>query len=264
MSDSDRTLVIDAGTANFRSGTAGDEQPKITAPTVVARPRVSANLAFELKYYAGHNTDGLGDLRAPIDDGVVQSWDDMEVLWQYCMERFTTPANEACLLVTDSPRSTRADRAKMAEILLETMGLAAMFVSLDCTLALYAYGLTTGVVLSSGETRSYAVPIIEGVALRDAIVSTQIGGRHVTEALGTSLEWFACDRVAMGVLRERVTNARSYLSLLPSQLYSQVCACSLGSRDSTFLLIFAWSCQCIHILAVLYLKLVFQFSQALH
>ena len=47
------------------------------------------------------------------------------------------------------------------QIMFETFNVPALYVANQCTLALYASGRTTGVVLDSGDGSTFAVPIYE-------------------------------------------------------------------------------------------------------
>ena len=71
----------------------------------------------------------------------------------------------------------------MTTLMFETFNVDKLFVVVEETLALYASGRTTGVVLSSGERSGYSVPIYEGYPLPHAIRKMDFGGRNVTQQL---------------------------------------------------------------------------------
>ena len=72
-------------------------------------------------------------------------------------------------------------REKMTQIMFETFHVPAMYVADPGVLSLYASGRTTGVVMGSGDSVSYTMPICEGYALPHAITRLDLAGRDVTD-----------------------------------------------------------------------------------
>ena len=70
----------------------------------------------------------------------------------------------------------------------ETFNTPAMYVENQAILSLYASGRTTGIVLSSGDGVSHAVPIYEGHTFTKGILRQDLAGRDLTDYL-TRLLW---------------------------------------------------------------------------
>ena len=66
-------------------------------------------------------------------------------------------------MLTDKPGIPKYNRERMTEIMFETFGVPAMYVSLQAVLSLYAMGRVTGCVFDCGEGASHIVPIYEGI-----------------------------------------------------------------------------------------------------
>jgi actin-related protein len=117
-------------------------------------------------YYVGNEAQskrGVLKLEYPMKDGVVTNWDDMEKIWHHTFyNELRAKPEEQPVLLTEAPLSAKADREKMTQITFESFNTPAMYVANQAVLSLYAFGLTTGIVLDSGEGVSHAVPVFEG------------------------------------------------------------------------------------------------------
>lgn len=181
-------VVIDNGTGVMKAGFAGEESVKLAFPSYVGRPkhtRVMAGAA-EGDLFVGSKAEGLRGiltLKYPMAHGIVEHWDDMELIWRHIFSEMKVNAEEHPVLLTEAPLNPRKNREKAAEIFFETFSCPALFVSAQAILSLYASGRTTGVVLDCGDGVTHAVPVYEGFALPHAVMRSDIAGRDVTEYL---------------------------------------------------------------------------------
>jgi actin, other eukaryote len=96
MCEDAAALVVDNGSGHIKAGFGGDYTPHCIFPTLVGCPRSGAG---GVGWASGHGREkGLyvGDeawskrsvlaLRAPVERGVVTSWDDMEEVWRHTFE----------------------------------------------------------------------------------------------------------------------------------------------------------------------------------
>jgi actin-related protein len=171
----------------------------------VATPKYKSVMAANQheKHYVGDAAEALrGVLRItyPMEHGVIQDWDGMELIWRHVYSNvLRAESMEHPALLTEPPLNPRRNREKMAEIFFEKFRVPAVFFSIQAVLSLYASGRTTGVVLDSGDGVSHCVPVFEGWALPNAVTRVDVAGRDVTNyflrllrqgghAFGTSAE----------------------------------------------------------------------------
>ena len=152
-------------------------------------------------------------LSHPVQHGAVRDWAELELLWRAALEEASGGAPRASMeaqplllaVPAQTPRGAREDAAQRA---FEALGVPALHLAPSATLALYATGRTTGLVLECGEGVSAATPVYEGFALPHAALRCDYGGGEVTAALagllrraGVALST-AAEREAVRALKE--------------------------------------------------------------
>ena len=94
----------------------------------------------------------------PLRRGVVQDWDSMTAVWNHIFEE------ELCVdpdqsgmpvLLTDAPKTSKADREKCAEIMFEHFKVPGLYLANQSVLSLFSCGKTRGLVVEMGEGGNY-------------------------------------------------------------------------------------------------------------
>jgi actin-related protein len=131
---------------------------------------------------------GILTLKYPIERSIVTNWDDMEQIWHHAFyDKLKVEPEDHPILLTEPPMNPMANRERPILIMFETFNVPVFYVSIQTVLSLFASGLTTGVVIDSGEDVTHAVPIYEGSALYMATTRIDLAGREVTDYLGKML-----------------------------------------------------------------------------
>ena len=173
------------------AGFVGQDAPQTVFENVISTyylPKDS-NGGKNIAFWVGNDEPGNLSARVPrfdyrpMDDrGVVCNWDELERIWKHTFfNELRVDPKDHPVLLTEPPLNPKANRERMARILLETLGVPAIYVGTTNLLALFASGRTTGCVVDSGYSATHIVPIYEGHVLAHAMVSMNLGGRHLTD-----------------------------------------------------------------------------------
>lgn len=139
----------------------------------------------------------------PMEHGIVCNWEDMRHLWDYTFdEKLKVDTQGRKILLTEPPMNPKANREYMVQIMFEEYGFESVYVAIQAVLTLYAQGgeigcasnkrltdeapvlgLTTGVVVDSGDGVTHVVPVFEGFALPHSTRRLDVAGRDVTRYL---------------------------------------------------------------------------------
>ena len=128
----------------------------------------------------------------PIENGVIQHWDDMEEIWKYTFQRklgIDMDDNGAVspdglrIMLTEAPLNPKDNRRKMAEIMFEKFHFAGLQCKPQAMLTLYSRGASTGVVVDSGDGVTHVMGVFDGYVLNHLTRRLNIAGRHVTRHL---------------------------------------------------------------------------------
>eukprot|EP01095_Lingulamoeba_sp_RSL-Kostka_P009062 TRINITY_DN30_c1_g1_i1.p1 TRINITY_DN30_c1_g1~~TRINITY_DN30_c1_g1_i1.p1 ORF type:complete len:399 (-),score=149.21 TRINITY_DN30_c1_g1_i1:158-1354(-) len=192
-------IVIDNGSGMLKAGIAGVNTPQCFFPNFVGTPKHDRVMAGSLdgkNHFVGKEAQehrGLLKLKYPIEHGIINDFDEMELIWKYLYGELNIrqPENHPVLL-TEAPLNPKKVRETAAEIFFETFNVPALFFSMQAVLSLYASGRTTGIVLDIGDGVSHTVPIYEGFSLPHSIQRNDLGGRDITKFLQLLLRRSYC------------------------------------------------------------------------
>lgn len=138
-----------------------------------------------------------------MENGVVKNWDDMQHLWNYTFyDKMNIDPTGRKILLTEPPMNPLKNRERMAEVMLEGYNFGGVYVAIQAVLALYAQGeffspwfnrvqllnvlekgLSSGVVVDSGDGVTHIIPVYESTVLNHHIRRLDVAGRDVTRNL---------------------------------------------------------------------------------
>lgn len=195
----DQPIVLDQGTGFVKIGRGGTNFPDHTFPSIVGRPILRAEErssdltelgleGVEIKdIMCGDEASkvrSLLQISYPMENGIIRNWEDMEHLWDYSFyDRMKIDTRDRKVLLTEPPMNPLSNREKMVETMFERFQFGGVYVAIQAVLALYAQGLTSGVVVDSGDGVTHIVPVYESVVLNHLTRRLDVAGRDVTRQL---------------------------------------------------------------------------------
>ena len=118
-------------------------------------------------------------VRSPLVDGELDDWDTIEELWREAFERAKTSGEEQPVLAATPSDASPKHRAQYLELLFETFGCRAAYLARNATLAAFAAGRASGLVVDCGAGTTSVVPVVDGYVLMKGIRTSKRGGDHV-------------------------------------------------------------------------------------
>jgi len=192
--DPKAAIVFDNGTGNVKVGYGGQEKPIHLIPSYVSVP-IHRGSMFDKRQVvqsgsllAGQKAveqtkNGDFKLSCPLQHGEVKSEENMTALWKHVYDLLAVTPSDHAVLLTETPSNPKKSRNQMITTFFEKFQVPSLFIAEQATLALYASGRTTGVVLDSGHGVTHCVPIFEGFDLPEAVVRLPVAGADITRQL---------------------------------------------------------------------------------
>jgi len=180
------SIVIDNGTNSCKAGFSEEDMPRVEIPTVLGFPSATGgNAEDQVDIFVGEEAlskAGILDLHRPIERGEIKNFKIMEDIWKHIFyNELLSETKSNPVIVSEPPFAPPENKARMAEILFEELHVESLFITNTSTLALYANGKTTGIVVDLGYQTSSCVPIYEGFVLNHAVGKLDFGGEHLTD-----------------------------------------------------------------------------------
>jgi actin-related protein 2 len=129
----------------------------------------------------------LIDIRSTqMENGIVRhnGWEDMQHLWDFTFfEKLQIDPAGRKVLLTEPPMNPLKNRELMAQIMFERYNFGGVYVAIQAVLALYAQGLSSGVVVDSGDGVTHIVPVYESTVLNHLTKRLDVAGRDITRNL---------------------------------------------------------------------------------
>ncbi|XP_057660322.1 actin-like protein 6B [Diorhabda carinulata] len=178
-------LVFDIGHNTVRAGYAGEDSPKVDIPSTIGVWLDSEDDVTQTRYNIGllgiHVWRPEMELVSFLKEGMVENWDMFENFLDYIYNQaLRAVPKDHPILLTEPPWITPPKREEMAELMFEKYGVPAVYLAKNASLAAFANGRPTCLVVDSGATHTSAVPVHDGYVLTQAVVKSPVGGDYLS------------------------------------------------------------------------------------
>lgn len=225
----DFTVIIDIGEAYTKVGFAGDEAPRSIFPTITGREKYKNVMvdvgAHTKQIYVGKDCmhmRGVLKINYPISRGQIMDWDSyFAILTHIFYNELRIDPSKANVIYAENPMTPLATRQYIARVLFETYKAKTIYIAASPILALFSAGLTTGIVIESGEGLTCVTPIINGQIVFPAVQQLYLAGADVQENLkswllrtGIKIAGTSAEREILREIKEK----NCFISLNPNQV----------------------------------------------
>jgi len=187
-------IIIDIGSAYTKIGIAGEPKPREVFPSITGTEKYRAVMVDvgSREMYVGHDVTkmrGVLKVKYPVQRGTITDWDSFYAILNhifYTVLRIDNPSNYPILYVEDLflPREIKE---YIARIMFETHRVGSLVMVPAPLLALISVGITTGIVVESGDGTTWVVPIMNGKIIYQAVQKLNLAGADVNHSLKTLL-----------------------------------------------------------------------------
>ena len=193
-------IIIDIGSGKVKAGFSGEENPKIVFNNYFGESKYkkvlhsydNENININ-EQYIGDDCDnflGIIKLRYPVNRGVFEKEEDIRSLFIHIFAKLglnSEEIKEHPVLITEPILNPKSNREKISQILLDNLGIPAIFFASQPILSLLSTSATSGIILESGDGVSQSCFICEGYSIPCSYERYNYGGKDVTEYLKTML-----------------------------------------------------------------------------
>jgi len=211
--ENNHAIVFDNGTSTTKIGYApvnggGDPVLVKSIPTLYGVPKEMAameGVADETEKVGEEAMKARGyyELTYPIKNGIIQEkdFDKMEKIWKHSFYSILrNKPEDHPVYLTEPSQNPPKTRKRIAEVMFENIGVAALDIGDANVCALTAYGKQTGVTVDMGAGTTMIVPIVKGFVLVSGIKRLNFAGQDFTNYLKDLLSERSDELEAVGDL----------------------------------------------------------------
>jgi len=183
-------IIVDIGSAYVKVGFAGESGPRFVFPCITGTEKYKSVMVdiSARSMYVGNDVSrmrGVLKISHPIQRGSIMNWDSFFEILNYIFYTLLRieSLSEYPVFYCESPFMHRETKEYIARLLFETHGVKSLIMMPTPLLSLFSVGLTTGLVIESGDGLTWVAPIINGVMQDHAVQKILLAGIDVNHNL---------------------------------------------------------------------------------
>jgi actin-related protein len=206
-------IIIDIGSAYVKIGFAAEPGPRFVFPCITGTEKYKSVMVdvSARSIYVGNDVSrmrGVLKIKHPIQRGEIMDWDSYYEILNYIfysLLRIEDLVNYP-VFYCESPFIHRETKEYIARVFFETHRVRSLIMMPTPLLSLFSVGLTTGLVIESGDGLTWIVPIINGKIVQHAVQKLPLAGIDVNQNLksllmreGVSIASSAADEIIQDI-----------------------------------------------------------------
>ena len=183
-------IIIDIGSAYVKVGFAGEPSPRFVFPCITGTEKYKAVMVdvSARSIYVGNDVSrmrGVLKIKHPIERGSIMDWDSFYEILNYIFYSLLRieSLTDYPVFYCESPFMNKETKEYIARLLFETHGVKSLIMMPTPLLSLFSVGLTTGLVIESGDGLTWVVPIINGQMIQHSVQKLPLAGVDVNHNL---------------------------------------------------------------------------------
>ena len=202
-------IIIDIGSAYVKIGFAGEPGPRFVFPCITGTEKYKSVMVdvSARSIYVGNDVSrmrGVLKIKHPLNRGEIIDWDSYYEILNYIFYSLLRIENLSLYPVfyCEPPFMHRETKEYIARVFFETHRVRSLIMMPTPLLSLFSVGLTTGLVIESGDGLTWIVPIINGSIVQHAVQKLPLAGIDVNQNLkgllmreGISISSSAADEI---------------------------------------------------------------------
>ncbi len=206
-------VIIDIGSAYVKIGFAGEPGPRFVFPCITGTEKYKSVMVdvSARSIYVGNDVSrmrGVLKIKHPVQRGEIMDWESYYEILNYIFYSLLRieDLSQYPVFYCESPFIQRETKEYIARLFFETHRVRSLMMMPTPLLSLFSVGLTTGLVIESGDGLTWIVPIINGTIVQHAVQKLPLAGIDVNQNLksllmreGVSIASSAADEIIQDI-----------------------------------------------------------------